>query len=84
MLEILGWMGMVLIGGAMMPQLVKTIKTKAIENLSIWTYIAYLVGCVIWLIYAILLNSPSLISLELVCIFQAGTIAYLILRERRN
>ena len=37
--------------GMLIPQLIKTVSTKQVQGLSIWTFIACDIGLALWLIY---------------------------------
>ncbi|MGM5469375.1 SemiSWEET family sugar transporter [Flavobacteriaceae bacterium LMO-SS05] len=60
-IEIIGLVAAVLTTSAYIPQVYKTKKTKAVENLSFSMYLTMFVGVVLWLIYGIYLQSLALI-----------------------
>ena len=50
--EIIGLIGMIIICIAGLPQLMKTIKTKSVKDLSLSFFIMILVGAILLLIYS--------------------------------
>jgi MtN3 and saliva related transmembrane protein len=54
--ETIGVIGIVVICFAGLPQLVKTIKTKSVEDLSLPFFIMILVGASLLLVYSIYIN----------------------------
>ncbi len=45
----------------MLPQVIKSIKTKKVDDLSLATVVLYVLNCLLWLIYGILLVAPPMI-----------------------
>jgi len=75
MTQIIGIVGNALLVVAYIPQIVKIIKTKKAEDLSIWMWIAYFVGDTLLLIYAITTNDT--IFTMLFSFFTVGNFALL-------
>ena len=61
--EIFGYFAAILTTLAFIPQLIKTLKTKKAEDVSLITLIMFLTGVAAWIIYGIQISSkPILIA----------------------
>ena len=62
-IEIFGYIAAVLTTAAFLPQLIKTLKTKKAEDVSLVTLIMFIVGVLCWIIYGYKISSiPILIA----------------------
>ncbi len=59
--QILGWVATTLFSIALIPQIVKTLKRKSTEGVSVWLFIIFLVANIIALFYALLISQLPLI-----------------------
>jgi len=59
--EILGYLGALFITISFIPQVIKSYKTKSVQDLSLGLILTTLVGTVFWLLYGIVNNDSSLI-----------------------
>jgi len=59
--QILGWIATIIFLIMPIPQIIKTLKCKSIEDVSIKMYVLYLLGNIIALVYAFLILQPALI-----------------------
>lgn len=64
-IEIIGLIAAVLTTSAFVPQVIKTRKTKEVENLSLSMYLVMLTGVLLWLVYGIYIESTSIILANL-------------------
>jgi len=46
---------------ALIPQVIKVIKTKDTKNLSLYMYIVFVVGISLWFVYGILIKNYAII-----------------------
>ena len=61
--EIFGYFAAILTTSAFLPQLIKTIKTKKADDVSLTTLIMFIVGVFSWIIYGYKISSlPILIA----------------------
>lgn len=60
-IEIIGLVAAVLTTSSFIPQVIKTKKTKSVENLSLSMYLTMFTGVVLWLIYGLYINSLAVI-----------------------
>lgn len=45
----------------MLPQVIKSVKTRKVDDLSMAMVVLYVLNCLLWLIYGILLMAPPMI-----------------------
>lgn len=48
------------------PQVIKSYKTKSVEDLSLWMIIATFVGTVFWIMYGYLINSKPVLIMNVI------------------
>ena len=56
-IELIGIVAAILTTVGFIPQLVKTIKTKEVEGISLTMYLILFLGLIFWLIYGFLIDS---------------------------
>ena len=82
MTEYIGYISAILTSLAFAPQMIKTIRTKSTDGISLGTYIIFNIGVIGWLTYGILENDwPIILANTLTFIF-AFTILCLKLKHR--
>lgn len=79
-IEILGCFAGVLTSFAFFPQIIKLLRTKYSNGISLYTYITTLIGCVLWLIYGLYLQSLALIIFNVLNII--SSIIVIVLSKR--
>lgn len=52
MIDILGYVAGILVVISILPQAIQTWRTKLVRDLSLWRYVIYVVGLVLWIVYA--------------------------------
>ena len=65
-IEWIGFIAALLTTGAFVPQVLKIIKTKSTEGLSLTMYMSMFVGIMLWLFYGIKIQSISMIIANVV------------------
>jgi len=55
--DIIGFIAVAMTTGSLVPQIIKMYNTKDVSAISLSTYIMYLVGILIWIVYGVQLNS---------------------------
>jgi len=60
-IEIIGLIAAVLTTSSFIPQVIKTKRTRSVENLSFTMYLVMFTGVVLWFIYGIYINSSAVI-----------------------
>jgi len=78
--DTLGWTATVLFSVMLVPQIIKTVRSRCIDGVSLFLYVIYLIANVIALWYAILINQNPLIIKYVIAIIT--TIFYITLYIR--
>ena len=61
--DIFGYLAAILTTAAFLPQLIKTLKTKKADDVSLTTLIMFIIGVLFWIIYGYKISSsPILIA----------------------
>lgn len=60
-IELIGFGAAFLTTAAFLPQVYKTWKTKDVSALSLPMLIMFIIGIMLWLVYALYIDSPSMI-----------------------
>jgi MtN3 and saliva related transmembrane protein len=64
-----------------LPQVLRTWKTRSTKDISLGTYLIYVSGIVLWLVYGLMLRDIALIGSNAVTLLLAATILGLKLRH---
>ncbi|MCX6742404.1 MAG: SemiSWEET family transporter [Candidatus Pacearchaeota archaeon] len=56
-IDLLGYAAGVLVVISLFPQAIKSWKTKLTKDISLWRYIIYTTGLILWVIYAVIVKS---------------------------
>lgn len=73
--QILGWIATILFSIMIIPQMIKTIKMKKTEGVSIALFVIFLIANIIALIYAVMITQSPLIIKYVIAIIE--TISYI-------
>ncbi len=86
--QLLGWTATFLFSIMVIPQMIKTIRSRDTRGVSLLLFIIFLVANVIALIYAILISQPPLIIKYVIAIVTTiayiGIFLYYYAQEKRN
>lgn len=82
MVEWLGVAAGVLTTLSFVPQVVKTWRTKSVEDVSLWMLLAFNAGITLWLVYGILTSKPSIIFANAITLVLALTLLGLKIKYR--
>ncbi len=59
LIDIMGYTAGILVVISLLPQAIKSWRTKSTRDISLWRYIIYIIGLVLWITYAIIIkNGP--------------------------
>jgi len=76
MTEFIGYFAAVIGTSLMLPQVIKTLKTRSVKDLSYLTLFLYFLNCLLWAIYGFLIIAMPVIICNLIAlvisIFQLG------------
>ena len=62
LIDILGWGNMILFSIVALPQIIKTIKTKTVDGVSIWMYYLIVIANIDAFFYALLIHQTPLLA----------------------
>jgi len=79
-IDILGYVAGILVVISLLPQTMKSWKTKKTRDISLTRYVIYVTGLILWIIYAIIINNGPVAVMNSVGLILALTILYLKLR----
>ena len=82
--ELIGLLAAILTTIAFIPQVFKVIKTRSSEGLSLTTYLIFITGVSLWLIYGICKMSFSMILGNGITVLLSSIIIYYILINRNS
>ena len=69
-LDIIGYSAGILVTGSLIPQMIKSLKTKSTKDISLVRYLVYILGIILWIVYSVILGSkPMIISNFIALIF---------------
>lgn len=77
MIDILGYVAGIMVVISLLPQTIKSWKTKSTKDLSLWRYIIYSVGLVLWIIYAIIIGNGPVAAMNSIGLVLALSILFL-------
>ena len=67
--EFFGYFGAILTTVAFLPQLIKTLKTKMADDVSLITLIMFIIGVLSWIIYGYKISSLPILVANLITLF---------------
>jgi len=79
--EIVGLSGAILTSIAFAPQVIRTIRTKDTDGLSLGMYLIFTMGVVCWLVYGIYLKNLPIILANTITLILSSTILLLKIRH---
>ena len=82
-IEILGTVGTVLSTISLMPQVVRTWRTRSAADISaVWLVVA-LAAMLVWIGYGSLINAPAVVLVNVLCSLQCAIILFVKLQAAR-
>ncbi len=76
-IDILGYIAGVLVVISLLPQTIKSWKTKSTKDLSLWRYVIYIAGLILWIVYALLIDNGPVAIMNGIGLILATLILYL-------
>ena len=83
-IELIGLLAAILTTIAFIPQVFKVMKAESSEGLSLTTYLIFITGVSLWLIYGIFKMSFSMILGNGITVLLASIIIYYILKNKNS
>lgn len=75
--QIIGYIGAIMTTGAALPQIIKAVKTKSLDDFA-WGYLSILtIGVLFWLIYGLSVRDRVIISANIITFILNGTLCVL-------
>jgi MtN3 and saliva related transmembrane protein len=71
---VLGTAGTILSTVSLMPQVVRTWRTRSVADISAAWLVAALASMLVWIGYGSLIDAPALVLVNVLCFFQCGYI----------
>ena len=68
-IELFGYFAAILTTSAFLPQLIKTLKTKKADDVSLITLIMFNVGVISWIIYGYKISAVPILAANLITLF---------------
>ena len=65
-IEIFGYIAAILTTAAFLPQLIKTLKTKKADDVSLITLIMFIIGVLCWIVYGYKISSIPILLANLI------------------
>jgi MtN3 and saliva related transmembrane protein len=83
--EILGYFAATATTASFIPQAIKVIKTRDTKSISLWMYVLFSFGVMLWLVYGIMLSAVPIILANAVTLLLATIIlGYKVFESRRS
>lgn len=80
-IDLLGYFAGVLVVISLLPQVIKSWKTKLTRDISLWRYIIYVIGLILWVLYAITIGNGPVGIMNGIGLVLATSILYLKIRH---
>jgi len=77
LVDILGYLAGGLVVSSLIPQTIKSWKTKLTRDLSLLRYCMYTIGLFIWIVYGIMIKNGPVAIMNSIAVILAGSILYL-------
>jgi len=73
----LGYFARSLVVISLLPQVIKSWKTKLTRNISLWRYVIYVIGLILWITYAVIIKNGPVGVMNGIGLMLALSILYL-------
>ncbi|MFH1255781.1 MAG: SemiSWEET transporter [Candidatus Diapherotrites archaeon] len=77
LVDLLGYTAGILVVISLLPQVIKSWKTKSTEDLSFWRYIIYCIGLILWITYAAIIQNGPVALMNSIGLILALSILFL-------
>ena len=76
-IDILGYVAGILVVISLLPQVIKSWKTKLTRDISLSRYVIYVIGLILWIIYAVIIQNGPVAAMNGIGLVLAVSILYL-------
>lgn len=80
-IDLLGYFAGILVVISLLPQVIKSWKTKLTRDISLWRYIIYVIGLILWVLYAVIIDNGPVGVMNSIGLVLAVSILYLKIRH---
>lgn len=80
-IDVLGYFAGSLVVLSMLPQVIKSWRTRLTRDLSLWRYLIYVIGLALWVTYAVLIQNGPVAFMNSLGLVLASSLLYLKLRH---
>jgi len=80
--EILGYIAATFTTVSFLPQAVKVIKTKDTQSISLFMYLIFNIGIILWLLYGIFTKTYPIIIANVITVILSSTILWYKIKEK--
>lgn len=80
--DILGYVAGILVVGSLLPQTIKSWKTKSTKDLSLSRYVIYIIGLILWITYSAIIKNGPVGIMNGIGLVLASSILYLKLKYK--
>jgi MtN3 and saliva related transmembrane protein len=82
--EIVGFIAGILTSINIIPQIIQSIKTKKVEDISLWMFIIYDIGLMLWVTYGIMILSYPIIVMDGIACLSSLVMTYIKIRYHKK
>ncbi len=82
--EIIGYIGGFFTAVCFLPQTLKTLKNKAVNDLSLFSYGIYSIGILCWILYGFYVHSVQMVVFNSISLVFALAIFYMIVKYKNK
>lgn len=76
-IDILGYIAGILVVISLLPQVIKSWRTKSTRDISLSRYVIYVIGLIFWVVYAVIIQNGPVAVMNGVGLVLAVSILYL-------
>jgi MtN3 and saliva related transmembrane protein len=80
-IDILGYTAGIMVVASLLPQTIKSWRTRSTKDLSLWRYIIYCTGLILWVSYAVIIQNGPVAVMNGLGLILALSILYLKLKH---
>ena len=76
-IDLLGYLAGILVVASLLPQVIKSWKTKSTKDISLARYVIYVAGLILWIAYAAIIGNGPVAVMNAIGLILALSILYL-------
>ena len=82
--DLVGFIAGILTSINIIPQIIHSIKTKKVEDVSLWMFIIYDIGLLLWVTYGIMIFSYPIMIMDGIACLSSLLMTYIKIRYNRK